>query len=338
MATGSATTGGDASDDKLTAATLTGTYGGELAVDVDGTWSYKLDNSLDAVQDLGPMATLTETFTVTGSDGVATTSVTITINGADDTATLTASTGSVTEDIGVNDAGDLVATGSATTGGDASDDKLTAATLTGTHGGELAVNVDGTWSYKLDNSLDAVQDLGPMATLTETFTVTGSDGVATTSVTITINGADDTATLTASTGSVTEDIGVNDAGDLVATGSATTGGDASDDKLTAATLTGTHGGELAVNVDGTWSYKLDNSLDAVQDLGPMATLTETFTVTGADGTTTASVTITINGANDDPTLAPSTGSVTEDIGVNDGDLVATWPPPADRPHRPCHRR
>ena len=324
VATGSATTGGDASDDKLTAATLTGTHGGELAVDVDGTWSYKLDNSLDAVQDLGPMATLTETFTVTGSDGVATTSVTITINGADDTATLTASTGSVTEDIGVNDAGDLVATGSATTGGDASDDKLTAATLTGTHGGELEVNVDGTWSYKLDNSLDAVQDLGPMATLTETFTVTGSDGVATTSVTITINGADDTATLTASTGSVTEDIGVNDAGDLVATGSATTGGDASDDKLTAATLTGTHGGELAVDVDGTWSYKLDNSLDAVQDLGPMATLTETFTVTGSDGVATTSVTITINGADDTATLTASTGSVTEDIGVNDaGDLVAT---------------
>ena len=136
------------------------------------------------------MATLTETFTVTGADGTTTASVTITINGANDDPTLAPSIGSVTEDIGVNDAGDLVATGTAATGGDASDDKLTAATLTGTHGGELAVNVDGTWSYKLDNSLDAVQDLGPMATLTETFTA-GSDGVATTSVTITINGADD---------------------------------------------------------------------------------------------------------------------------------------------------
>ncbi|MCW0470769.1 VCBS domain-containing protein [Vibrio chagasii] len=43
-----------------------------------------------------------------------------------------------------------------------------------------------------------------------------------------------------------------------------------------------------------WTYFLNNDLDAVQELGDGDTLTETFTVTSADGTE-HDITVTING-------------------------------------------
>ena len=324
VATGTVTaTGGNDGEDQLMAATLTGSVG-ELEIAADGTWTWKVLNSKDAIQDLSPTATLTDTFTVTSADRVTTTTVTITINGANDDPTLTPDTGTVTEDAAVDGDGNLVATGTVeATGGDDGEDQLMAETITGSVG-ELEIAANGAWTYTADNSHADIQGLEAGATLTDTFTVTSADTVTTTTVTITINGANDDQTLTASTGTVTEDAAVDADGNLVATGTVMAdGGDDGENQLLAATLTGSVG-ELTIAADGTWTWKVLNSKDAIQDLNPTATLTDTFTVTGSDGVSTTSVTITINGANDDPTLALSTGSVTEDIGVNDdGHLVAT---------------
>ncbi|WP_165611719.1 VCBS domain-containing protein, partial [Achromobacter insolitus] len=74
-------------------------------------------------------------------------------------------------------------------------------------------------------------------------------------------------------------------------------------------------GKLVDNGDGTWSYQLNNTLPAVQALNDGQTLTETirYTITDADGdTTTAELTITINGQTDAPpviTPEDSDGSV-----------------------------
>ncbi|MFW8566291.1 retention module-containing protein, partial [Orrella sp. 11846] len=62
-------------------------------------------------------------------------------------------------------------------------------------------------------------------------------------------------------------------------------------------------GELTVNPDGSWSYKLNNELETVKALNAGDKLTETFeyTITDADGdTSTATLTITVNGVNDAP--------------------------------------
>ncbi len=62
---------------------------------------------------------------------------------------------------------------------------------------------------------------------------------------------------------------------------------------------GTNGayGTFTLAADGTWTYTANNSQAAIQQLGDGQTLTETFTVKAADGTT-SSVTVTINGTND----------------------------------------
>ena len=93
------------------------------------------------------------------------------------------------------------------------------------------------------------------------------------------------------------------------------------------TITADNGGQVTISSDGTYTYDpngitpgLFNYLKA----GETATDTFTYTVTDIFGNTdTATVTITINGADDVPVMTPDTGSVTEDVGVSGGNLTAT---------------
>ena len=65
-------------------------------------------------------------------------------------------------------------------------------------------------------------------------------------------------------------------------------------------IAGTYG-KFSIDANGNWKYELNNSDPKVQALGAGEKLTETFTVTTADGTT-GTVTITVNGTNDKPTI------------------------------------
>ena len=72
-----------------------------------------------------------------------------------------------------------------------------------------------------------------------------------------------------------------------------------------------------------WIYALDNTNHAVQALNVGDTLTDTFTVTTADGTAQR-VTVTINGSNDAAIISgATTGSVTEDGGTKYGAPTST---------------
>ena len=64
-------------------------------------------------------------------------------------------------------------------------------------------------------------------------------------------------------------------------------------------------GTYAVS-SGTWTYTLDNSDSTVNALDSGSTaITDTFVVTSADGNTQATITVTISGANDAPTISSS---------------------------------
>ncbi|SUI91498.1 retention module-containing protein [Shewanella morhuae] len=318
-------TGGDAGEDKFIADNFTGNYG-SLTLDANGNWVYTADNSQAAIQALNVGESLTDTFTVLNADGVTSTTVTITINGTDDVPTLVADTGSVTEDTAVTVDGNLTTSGTleAGTGGDAGEDKFIADNFTGNYG-SLTLDANGNWVYTADNSQAAIQALNVGESLTDTFTVLNADGVTSTTVTITINGTDDVPTLVADTGSVTEDTAVTVDGNLTTSGTleAGTGGDAGEDKFVADNFTGNYG-SLTLDANGNWVYTADNSQAAIQALNVGESLTDTFTVLNADGVTSTTVTITINGTDDVPTLVADTGSVTEDTAVTvDGNLTTS---------------
>ncbi len=152
-------------------------------------------------------------------------------------------------------------------------------------------------------------------------------------MTITINGADDPSEITvgegdSDMGEVTEDVDVDpESNDLMATGTLTiTDVDAND--VAAFQPNGTFNpegstndtalGMLTITDDGEWTYVVDN--DNVQYLDDDEFVTEVYTVTAIDGTT-SEVIITINGADDPSEITvgegdSDTGEVTEDVDVD----------------------
>jgi VCBS repeat-containing protein len=141
----------------------------------------------------------------------------------------------------------------------------------------------------------------------------GNGTIAYATVHITISGQNDDATITGtSTGDVTEDAVPNTvSGTLVVTDP-----DAGQNELqpVAAGTAGDNGhGTFQVNADGTWTYTLDNGGTAVDGLDDGESLTDTITVWSEDGTASKQITVTIHGADDQPTLdAVTSGSIAED--------------------------
>ena len=101
------------------------------------------------------------------------------------------------------------------------------------------------------------------------------------------------------TGDVTEDVDPDVDGLLETAGTLTISDiDIGQATFNAGTLNGTYG-DLTINAAGNWTYAADNTQAAIQSLAAGATLTDSITVTTADGTS-HDVVITITGTNDAP--------------------------------------
>ncbi|MFM2610451.1 VCBS domain-containing protein, partial [Vibrio chagasii] len=307
----------DAGEATFTAQTDTAGSYGTFNIGTDGVWTYSLNNDLDAVQELGDGDTLTETFTVTSADGTEH-DITVTINGTNDAPVIGTGdgvdAGEVTEDTSLSTGGTLTISDD-----DAGEATFTAQTDTAGSYGTFNIGTDGVWTYSLNNDLDAVQELGDGDTLTETFTVTSADGTEH-DITVTINGTNDAPVIGTGdgvdAGEVTEDTSLSTGGTLTISDD-----DAGEATFTAQTDTAGSYGTFNIGTDGVWTYSLNNDLDAVQELGDGDTLTETFTVTSADGTE-HDITVTINGTNDAPVIGTGdgvdAGEVTEDTSLSTG--------------------
>jgi VCBS repeat-containing protein len=196
--------------------------------------------------------------------------------------------------------------------------------LTGDHG-SLTLAADGTFHYFVNQTDPAVQALVPASTaLTDTFHYTIQDpgGLTSTAViTVSISGANDLPGAVADTGTMSE----NDA----PTTFTVRGNDSLDPDTGAAntvapgsvTVTGTPAGTTFVNSDAT-AAAVNSSQDiqvtlgaAFQQLhaGETATVNVPYTLTGNAGeTSSTTLTVTVNGANDVTAAQDDTGSMTED--------------------------
>jgi large repetitive protein len=289
---------------------------GTLTVDQNGKWTYVLDNGSDKVQALAEGQQVTDTITVTvddGHGGKATQVITVTVTGTNDAPTISGTTiGEIRED----DTSDTVS-GQLTQHDVDTNDTHTWTVNDGGKGQYGSFTVDGTgkWTYTLDNGSDKVQALKDGETVTDTITVTvddGHGGTATETITVTITGTNDAAVITPSkpgddAGTVQEDKVYTANGKLDVADK-----DAGEAKFTPQTDAAGKYGTFSIDANGNWTFKLDNDAKAVQQLGAKESLTETFTVTTADGTT-GQVVITINGTNDAPTITgAAAGNVEED--------------------------
>jgi VCBS repeat-containing protein len=225
------------------------------------------------------------------------------------------------------------------------------------------------WTFTIDDNDPVLQSLAEGQTITQVYTVTVDDhhgGIVTKDVTVTITGTNDAPTITsgedAAAGSVTEDsslplsiggtLAIQDL-DLIDTHNAEAvftsssvssplpgfGANANigtftiDPSVLESNLDTNNGATLG------WHFTLDNSNAVLQSLAQGQSITQVYTVTftdNHDATVTQEVTVTINGANDAPTIissaADAAGAVTEDsatlsiggtLGIQDLDLIDT---------------
>ncbi|WP_313387317.1 retention module-containing protein, partial [Achromobacter aegrifaciens] len=317
---------------------------GTLVDNGDGTWSYQLNNSLQAVQALNNGETLTETirYTITDADGdISEAELTITIHGQTDgppvitpedaDGSVTGAHNSVVEGTGDTVTGSVTVTAEAgiagvTVGGkDVTGASTTNPVVITTDKGILTVSgydaATGKITYSYKETGGADDHTAGDDSVKDNFTVTVTDVAGKSTSNDLVIQIIDTAPVAKDDagGTVTEDAAVNTlSGDVVAND--TKGADA----ITGVTWNVTDAqkaliaqyGTLTLNANGTWEFKLDNSKPAVQALNASDKLNFTlnYTVADADGdTSSANLNFSIQGQTDGPpviTPEDSDGSVT----------------------------
>ena len=289
------------------------TYG-SLTVADDGTWTYTVDNANDAVQGLAEGAELSDTATITVSDGEDSVeaTVTITITGVNDAPTGDDGAGAVTAGM------DMAATGDVNPADVDASDTHTFEVGTAASNGTLTVDEAGAWTYMVDHDNEAVVALAEGATMEDTATIVVTDNngaTAEVTVTITITGANDDPTGDDGTGAVTAGM------DMAATGDVNAMDVDVGDTHTFEVGTAASNGTLTVDEAGAWSYALDHDNEAVVALAEGATMEDTATIVISDnngGSAEVTVTITITGVNEAPTAEDGAGAVTAGM-----DMAAT---------------
>ncbi len=312
----------------------TGTYG-TLTIQSTGNYTYNANNANSIAKD----ATATDVFTYTVSDGnggTDTATITITILGVNDapsasndinavdedaTATKNAGAGVLSNDSDVDTGSSMTVTG--ITGASAGS---VGGSTDGTYG-TLTLNSDGSYSYTADKA--AADALAHNATANDvfTYTVTDNEGAtATATLTITVTGKGPVGSADTATATESQTLTVNEAGGVLTNDS---GGDTESLAVTniesgGTGNTGTAGqgvlgtyGTLTIAADGSYTYTPNTAAAEALDGGD--TVTEVFTYTVKDdddkNSSTATLTFTINGANDAIVAVDDTDSVNEDATV-----------------------
>ncbi|MBI2421795.1 MAG: tandem-95 repeat protein [Candidatus Hydrogenedentes bacterium] len=308
-----------------------------LTQNSDGTFTYDPNGQFEA---LAAGESDTDSFTYTVSDGTCTdiATVTATINGENDCPVAADDAVNTTETAVLN--GDvLVDNGSGADSDTDTSNTLTVTEVDGvsasigvqitlTSGALLTLNANGTFAYDPNGVFDSLDDAG---TDTDSFAYTLSDGACadTATVTVTIKGEntcpigkDDAFSVAEKStvpGNVLDDNGSGadsdpDTGDTF-TVTELNGSNAAIGMATALPS----GALVTLNSDGTFTYDPNGILNS---LAATETGADNFTYTIFDTncTGTATVTITINGANDCPTAQDDAAATGENTVLN-GDVL-----------------
>ncbi|MBU0863132.1 MAG: VCBS domain-containing protein [Alphaproteobacteria bacterium] len=198
--------------------------------------------------------------------------------------------------------------------------------------GSIVIAADGSYRYDLDPNDPAVIALNSSETLTDTFLYTVHDADGDTSVatiTISITGANDFPIARAdtnwvldgpsgsdpsATGNVLQDIAHPGAPFGIFADVADNDPDLEAITVTSAgTYVGLYG-TLVINPNGSYTYTLDEDKPVVNALDSGQTLTESFAYTISDGSLSvgSTLTITVFGSNDAPTIGTAIARVSEE--------------------------
>jgi VCBS repeat-containing protein len=274
-------------------------------------WEFDVDNG--ALQYLAQGESLEQTYDLTvddGNGGTATQSVTVILYGVNDAPAADDSVAFLQED------DTLVASDNVLSNAfdvDANDVLSIAnpGTYVGAYG-TLELAVDGSYTYTLDNDSAAVQSLNEGDTVEEAFVYTVSDGIAVVDATlyVDIDGSNDAPVALDDAASVGED-GPLSAADNVLQNDFDVDSNSFLTISNAGTYLGAYG-TLELEEDGSYSYALDGA--GLQSLAAGQQVQDVFAydVTDDLATSSANLTVTIDGANDAPVADDVSATVGED--------------------------
>src|SRR3979490_2721220 len=230
-----------------------------------GGWTYTANS---AFNNLNVGQSVSDTFTVASADGTTTT-VQVTINGTNDAAVLSSATVALSE---TNAA--LTAGGTLTISDVDSAQTFVAQTNVAGANGTFSIAANGAWTYTANS---AFNNLNVGQSVSDTFTVASADGTTST-VQVTINGTNDAAVLSSATVALAE-----------TNAPLTTGGtltvsdvDHAQSFVSQTNVAGTNG-TFSIAANGAWTYTANSAFD---NLNVGQSVSDTFTVASADGTTT----------------------------------------------------
>ncbi|UCL88439.1 retention module-containing protein [Pseudomonas sp. HS-18] len=279
-------------------ASTAGSYG-TFSLAADGTWSFVANSAFNELK-VGDK--LTETFTVKAADGTSA-SVTVTINGTNDKPVAFADT-QTTEENTVLHGQVPVATDV-----DGTIVRYEVVNNLAQGKGTLAFNEDGSYSFNPGTAFDHLA-AGQSENVTFTYQAKDNNGAVSgpQTITIVVTGSNDAAVIS---GVSSRDVNETDA--PISTGGKLniTDVDGPASFQAQSNVAGKYG-TFNLGTDGNWTYVASS---AYNELKQGQTLTDTFTVKAADGTS-ATVTVNIIGTNDKPAAFGDTVTTDENAVLN----------------------
>src|SRR5205823_2107373 len=262
---------------------------GTFSIAANGAWTYTANS---AFNNLNVGQSVSDTFAVASADGTTTT-VQVTINGTNDAAVLSSAT------VALSETNAPLTTGGTLTITDV-DSALTFVPQTNVAGanGTFSIAANGAWTYTANSVFDS---LNVGQSVSDTFTVASADGTTST-VQVTINGTNDAAVLSSATVSLAETNAP-----LTTSGSLSISDVDSAQTFVAQTNVAGANGTFWIAANGAWTYTANSALD---NLNVGQSVSDTFTVAAADGTT-STVQVTVNGTNDAAVLSSATVTLAE---------------------------
>ena len=275
-----------------------GTGNGTLTFNSNGGYSFDPGHDFDSLP-AGVSRDITFTYQAKDDSGAlsAPQAITITVTGTNDAPVAQAGSATTGENTVLNSQVPAASDVDGTIAGY----QLT--TDVGTGNGTLTFNPNGSYTFDPGQDFDSLP-AGVSRDVTFTYQAQDDSGAlsAPQTITITVTGSNDAAVITGA------QVSINETNAPITTGGQLTITDV-DSPATFIEQTNVAGqyGHFSLAADGTWSYTADS---AYNQLNVGQSLTDTFTVTSADGTT-SSVSVTIDGTNDAAVITGAQVSINE---------------------------
>jgi VCBS repeat-containing protein len=294
---------------------------GSMSIDADtGLWTYTVDTAVAGA--LGVGSTARENYVATVVDEFGASSsifVRIDITGTNQAPVITFNNSFFpnVQEPGVGTPGTLLARDGSLQYTDVDEGETVGAwsiveTNPAAFGSATIDALTGEWTYTLDAGL--ADSIGGGQFETDTFDVIYTDALGaesnTLEIPVTITGSNDAATFSGDlSGAITENA-VSESGTALNEDVDNNNTDGAFQVVTNTASTGGYG-TFSIDALGSWTYVLDNADPVVNGLATGATLNDSFTVQSVDGTPQV-IAIVITGANDAPTVADFSRTITED--------------------------